>query len=371
MGFGAAPAPAAPGRVAAPAAESAGVSSMRSGTSSAAAAAPSAAAANGNMRGSINLDVQGQQPEGQSSANPPPGATLAAPAGMTLVGAPLVAETSSPAYAVHSKEGSLHVNHDRGATAVLPGEGAALFAMLDGHGQEGALVSGFCQQNLFAAARAALSAGHAPTEAVRYAFEKTAAALEERSGIDCRFSGSTAVLALLTRGANGQRLLTVGFVGDSRAIVGRARPGQAVGANRNPPAEAHAIEVTKDHKPDDPKERQRLQQARAIVRPSRVQNPATGRFVEVGCMRVWDVGEIYGVAMSRSLGDCQCHPFVVSTPDVETRHLDDKDLKLVMATDGVWDVMSNDEARELCPLLRPPVPPRAPNLHRTDGSSSA
>ena len=77
---------------------------------------------------------------------------------MTMVGAPVVAETSSNAYAVCTKEGSLHVNHDRGAAAVLPTEGVALFAMLDGHGQEGAPVSGFSQQNLFGAARAALAA---------------------------------------------------------------------------------------------------------------------------------------------------------------------------------------------------------------------
>ena len=63
-----------------------------------------------------------------------------------------------------------------------------------------------------------------------------------------------------------------------------------------------SIPLTKDHKPTDPLERQRLLECRAIVRPSRVQNPATGRFVEVGCMRVWDVGEIYGVAMSRAMG---------------------------------------------------------------------
>ena len=43
----------------------------------------------------------------------------------------------------------------------------------------------------------------------------------------------------------------------------------------------------------------------------------------------------------------QCHPFVISTPDIETRMVDDKDVKLVMATDGVWDVMRNEEVMEL------------------------
>ena len=37
---------------------------------------------------------------------------------------------------------------------------------------------------------------------VRYAFERTAAALEGRSGVDCTFSGSTAVLVLVTTKGN-------------------------------------------------------------------------------------------------------------------------------------------------------------------------
>ena len=57
----------------------------------------------------------------------------------------------------------------------------------------------------------------------------------------------------------------------------------------------------------------------------------------MGCQRVWDAQQIYGVAMSRSFGDCQCHPFIISVPDLEgPRLLDAKDRVLVMATDGVW-----------------------------------
>ena len=37
-----------------------------------------------------------------------------------MVGAPVVEETRGAAYAVCTKEGCLHVNHDRGAVAVLP-----------------------------------------------------------------------------------------------------------------------------------------------------------------------------------------------------------------------------------------------------------
>ena len=85
-------------------------------------------------------------------------------------------------------------------------------------------------------------------------------------------------------------------------------------------------------------------QARAIVRPSRVINPHTGAWIEVGAVRVWDASQIYGVAMSRSLGDMQVHPYLIPTPEVSTRLIDDKDKVLILATDGVWDVMDNDEA---------------------------
>ena len=57
--------------------------------------------------------------------------------------------------------------------------------------------------------------------------------------------------------------------------------------------------LTKDHKPTDPKERKRLADVRAIVRPSRVINPHTGAWIEVGAVRVWDASQIYGVAMVR------------------------------------------------------------------------
>ena len=95
------------------------------------------------------------------------------------------------------------------------------------------------------------------------------------------------------------------------------------------------------------------------MRPSRVQHPQTGNMVEVGCIRVWDSSQIYGVAMSRSLGDMQCHPFIIPIPDITTRMLDDKDRLMVLATDGVWDVMENEEAVSVANAANPQVRRRA------------
>ena len=336
------------------------------------------------------------------------------------IGCPIVQLSASDAFAVCSKEGALHENHDRGAAAILPDRSTVLFACLDGHGAEGASVSGYSLRNLLAGCAAALQvsqherrerrarmafsregrgvgrvwgtttfprglplpganaiaaaaaraspnpcccpcatylpllnlcpppkkqAGKPATDAVHFAFGRTSGTMAQNVN-DCRFSGSTAILTVLQNTEKG-RVVTTGWVGDSRALVARTRP-QQQGQQHAPPGSATAglipVPLTKDHKPTDPKERQRLADCRAIVRPSRVINPHTGAWIEVGAVRVWDSSQIYGVAMSRSLGDMQVHPFLIPTPEVSTRLLDDKDKLLVLATDGVWDVMENDEA---------------------------
>ena len=159
-------------------------------------------------------------------------------------------------------------------------------------------------RNLLAGAAAGLATGASAEQAIMRAFELTAAALKACE-VDCRFSGSTAILSILEHTPKG-RQLTTGWVGDSRAVVGRSAAGRLVGGKAN---QMTSIPLTKDHKPEDPKERKRLADIRGIVRPSRVQHPLTGQLVDVGCMRVWDSSQIYGVAMSRSLGDMQvCRP---------------------------------------------------------------
>jgi len=263
---------------------------------------------------------------------------------MAEIGVPCVPLSSSEACGVFSKEGALHENHDRGAACILPDRSTVLFACLDGHGAEGASVSGYALRNLLAGCASALQAGKPATDAVNFGFARTSGTMAQNVS-DCRFSGSTAILTVLQNTDKG-RVVTTGWVGDSRAVVARTRP-QQQGQQRAPPSGSGGyipVPLTKDHKPTDPKERARLADARAIVRPSRVINPHTGAWIEVGAVRVWDSSQIYGVAMSRSLGDMQVHPFLIPTPEVSTRLLDEKDKLLVLATDGVWDVMENDEA---------------------------
>ena len=207
--------------------------------------------------------------------------------------------TKSDAFSIVSLEGALHENHDRGAAAILP-DGTALFACLDGHGAEGASVSAYATRNLLAGAASALDLGKSPTEAVESAFARTSATMAKHV-TDCRFSGSTAILTIMKHTPQG-RSLTTGWVGDSRAVLGRNR---IIAGPARISTKLESVALTRDHKPTEPKERQRLLEARAIVRPSRVINPHSGAWIEVGAVRVWDASQIYGVAMSRSLGDMQ------------------------------------------------------------------
>ena len=183
---------------------------------------------------------------------------------MAEIGLPAVPLSSSEAFGVASREGALHENHDRGAVAILPDKSTVLFACLDGHGAEGAAVSGYALRNLLAGAASALQSGKSASDAVHFAFARTSATMAQNVS-DCRFSGSTAILTVLQNTDKG-RVLTTGWVGDSRAVLARTRP-PAQGRGQQSQTTMLPVPLTKDHKPTDPKERARLAEVCANLRP--------------------------------------------------------------------------------------------------------
>ena len=101
------------------------------------------------------------------------------------------------------------------------------------------------------------------------------------------------------------------------------------------------VQLTKDHKPEDQEELQRIQSSGGRVQ--RLLDDAGNR---VGPYRVWEEdSNAPGLAMSRSLGDAIGKRIgVIPTPMV-TKHAIDKenDFFIVLASDGVWDVMDNED----------------------------
>jgi len=168
--------------------------------------------------------------------------------------------------------------------------------------------------------------------AVKEAFaqtDKEILSLSERKKFDA--SGSTAVCALLHGNPKlGTALrLVIAHVGDSRAILCRA---------------GQAVQVTEDHKPDRLDEKKRVERAGGLVLNVRgawrIAAPAN-RGGSKASRR-----EYQGLSITRSLGHAAFKtPTALSSPEPEVRVLPitDKDLYLVLVTDGITAVLSNQE----------------------------
>lgn len=82
-------------------------------------------------------------------------------------------------------------------------------------------------------------------------------------------------------------------------------------------------------------------------------------------MIYWDGPRVLGVlAMSRAIGDNYLKPYVISEPEVTITERSSGDECLILATDGLWDVVSNDTACSVARMClqcrKPPSPPRSP-----------
>jgi serine/threonine protein phosphatase PrpC len=241
-----------------------------------------------------------------------------------------------------------------------PAAKATLVGVLDGHGPHGHEVSGFLRNafpTVLATHAAALVAGDAPD-----ALLATFATCDEQlaaSGIDCDFSGSTAVVALMDTTGR----ITCAWTGDSRLVVGRraaSGEGSHAGSAASSPESStqargsgspglkqsqwSAVPLTFDHKPDLPGEAERIKKA-----GGRVEQLVDEHGRRVGPHRVWlRTSWTPGLAMSRALGDVVAHRAgVTSRPDVSTHRLAACDEIIIAATDGLWEFIDNDEAVNL------------------------
>lgn len=130
-------------------------------------------------------------------------------------------------------------------------------------------------------------------------------------------SGSTAVCALIS-----PNKIFFANCGDSRAVLSR---------------DGEAVFGTYDHKPVNPVERERIQNAGGSVMIQRVNG---------------------SLAVSRALGDFEyknvagmgpCDQLVSPEPEITVEERKNQDEFIALACDGIWDVMTNDE---LCDFVR-------------------
>lgn len=178
--------------------------------------------------------------------------------------------------------------------------GGKFFGVYDGHG--GDKTSSFLKNNLHTYFQECL--GKTRQQRFEYAFAKA-----EESALKNFDEGSTAVVAYI----DGDNVLHCAWAGDSRAVL---------------ECNGKISFFTDDHKPDRADEKERIESA-------------GGRIYWYG---VWRVN---GLAVSRSIGDRKVKSKggqVIATPEYVQMQLSSENHFLIIASDGLWDVVSNEEA---------------------------
>jgi serine/threonine protein phosphatase PrpC len=206
----------------------------------------------------------------------------------------------------------------------------SFYAIFDGHGGGG--VSKYLKQHLYETVQKYIQHhGDAPARALQSAFFDLEHYVTHNEQL--RYQGSTAVVVWITANE-----IIAANVGDSRAVLSR---------------NGHAIPLTRDHKPNDERERDRI--------------------LQMGETITWDrfskVHRVKNLSLSRAIGDAYAKPVVSATVDIKHFPLhhtttgggasshtaaDDngktttKDEFVILASDGLWDVFTSDDAVAFC-----------------------
>ena len=191
------------------------------------------------------------------------------------------------------------------------------FGVFDGHGLQGHFVSqaikqffsncSFCDFN---------------TEPMLLSiFSSLSREINNSIYFDSMDSGSTVILVHV----NAEKIIAANC-GDSRAIL--------ITKNNR------IIPLSRDHKPDLPEEKLRIERSGGRI----------DKIYGMGPYRVWFKNKNYpGLAMSRSIGDGIAHQVGVSDiPEIEEFNIEQVEpLVLILASDGIWEFMTNDEVKNI------------------------
>ncbi|XP_021739060.1 probable protein phosphatase 2C 72 [Chenopodium quinoa] len=233
-----------------------------------------------------------------------------------------IVERSLKVGSVHSRRGAQGLNQD--AAILREGYGSTedgvLCALFDGHGIYGHKVSMFVRNQLPALLLNQISSLEWDEACVVSSFEAMDELLRQSEDVDSTHSGATAVV-VIKQGAD----LVIANLGDSRAVLGTITE-----------FGVQATQLTVDLKPDVPAEADRIKQSKGQV---------FALEDETHIPRIWQPEEnIPGLAMSRAFGDFNMKSYgLIAIPEVSHHRLNSEDHFLVLASDGVWDVLSNEE----------------------------
>jgi CRP-like cAMP-binding protein/serine/threonine protein phosphatase PrpC len=260
----------------------------------------------------------------------------------------------------------------------------------DGHGREGDRCAQFARENLpdtiqkfvmrsktkEAMLHQGKSKGHAGNQAIELTKDQIQTAchkahvecnraMHKAHDIDDSLSGTTSISMYI----HGRRnRITVCNVGDSRAILGSQEDGNDSGASN-----IKAFPLSRDQTPYRRDERVRIRATGArILSLDQIEGlepilpeEDDGSDLELGeeldeggdPPRVWSPhGEYPGTAFTRSLGDAIAEELgVFAEAEMVTRELTPEDKILVLASDGVFEFLTNQSVLDICAKFSDPL----------------
>jgi serine/threonine protein phosphatase PrpC len=182
------------------------------------------------------------------------------------------------------------------------------YGIFDGHG--GKFVSKFLSKHLPPIFTNKQMNYPISSTTVNKIYDYLQSVLKQNYKTDATHCGSTCLVAsqFVKDGANYVNIINLG---DSRCVLCR---------------DNMAIALTKDHKPNWPEERVRIHKLGGEVKRDRD-----------GEWRIQDL------SVSRAFGDLDSDKYVTHIPELFRYKLENSDKFMVMACDGLWDVMSNQD----------------------------
>ena len=183
-----------------------------------------------------------------------------------------------------------------------------LYGVYDGHG--GKFVSRFLSQNLPKYFTDKNTKYPLSGRYVRNTFKELQTKLEKDHGEQADYCGSTCLLTV-DYIYEKRRFIDVMNLGDSRCVISKHNKANV---------------ITKDHKPHWPDEKQRIEKMGGKIYYDGVD---------------WRIGDL---SVSRAFGDIDNKPYISSVPDIYRYKLNKHDQFMIIACDGLWDVMDNQDA---------------------------
>ncbi len=159
---------------------------------------------------------------------------------------------------------------------------------------------------------------------------------DENNIFDVEYSGSTCISILLKE--KNINKIYIANVGDSRAIIIKEKKNKFWTCQQ----------LSRDHKPIEKDEAQRI-----LDYDGEIEKIEDDEGNWTGPLRVWvKESDGPGLAMTRSFGDeVGASVGVISTPEVGEYTIKEEDKAIIIASDGLWEYLSNKEVTEITKKL--------------------